>query len=77
MIAKVDIIVPFQNKGLWLRQACSSLQFQSETNWRALLISNRSNIENQQIAKSIVSNDSRFELLNLDKKITSWTVDGT
>ena len=68
MSTKVEIIIPFRNQGIWLKQACKSLQNQSETNWQALLIDDKSDQENVELAEQIIRQDARFRLLHISTK---------
>lgn len=63
--ALVTIIIPFRNQGLLLRQACRSVQIQSEVNWRAILINDASRLDSVAVAEDICKLDQRFRLIHV------------
>jgi len=64
----ISVIIPCFNQATFLKETCRSLINQSYENWEAIIINDGSTDNTQDIAKKIISNDSRFNYIYQDNK---------
>lgn len=63
MNSQISVIIPCYNQGCFLREAVSSLQAQTHTNWEAIIVNDGSPDETDSIARALRDADSRVRYL--------------
>ena len=63
----VTVVIPFRNPGIFLVQACRSLEQQSIKAWQALLVNDGSDDLSLRFAEERCLADSRFKLLHVNE----------